>query len=213
MGEKVKRNLILLCIGLCVILCSSFFASMIQSAGFTVKVYDLRNQTNSGSIEIDGKKATVSGKVVSGILFVPKAASETNKRPAVVLTHGYLNNRELQLQNAIELARRGFVVLTIDREGHGNYPNSGSQNAMMATAGLYDSAKYVYNLPYVDQTKIGISGHSMGGMTTASVLSSDNGATFDANGKATGNGHHIIKAGLMQGWSSFMGAGADVSVG
>ncbi|MBQ9809919.1 MAG: alpha/beta hydrolase [Spirochaetales bacterium] len=213
MGEKVKRNLILLCIGLCVILCSSFFASMIQSAGFTVKVYDLRNQTNSGSVEIDGKKATVSGKVVSGILFVPKAASETNKRPAVVLTHGYLNNRELQLQNAIELARRGFVVLTIDREGHGNYPNSGSQNAMMATAGLYDSAKYVYNLPYVDQTKIGISGHSMGGMTTASVLSSDNGATFDANGKATGNGLHIIKAGLMQGWSSFMGAGADVSVG
>ena len=213
MNEKVKKNLILLCIGLCVILCSSFFASMIQSAGFSVKVYDLRNATNSGKIEIDGQSVTVSGKVVSGILFVPKKASETNKRPAIVLTHGYLNNRELQLQNAIELARRGFVVLTIDREGHGNYPNSGSTNAMMATNGLYDSAKYVYNLPYVDQSKIGITGHSMGGYTTASVLASDNAAAFDASGKATGNGLHIIKAGLMQGWSSFMGAGADVSVG
>ena len=213
MNEKVRKNLILLCIGLCVILCSSFFASMLQSAGFTVKVTDLRNVTNSGKIEIDGKSVNVSGKVVSGILFVPKKASETNKRPAVVLTHGYLNNRELQLQNAIELARRGFVVLTIDREGHGNYPNSGTQNAMMATAGLYDSAKYVYNLPYVDQSRIGISGHSMGGMTTASVLSADSKGTFDDSGKATGNGLHIISAGLLQGYSSFSGAGANVSVG
>ena len=213
MSEKVRKNLILLCIGLCVILCSSFFASMLQSAGFTVKVTDLRNETNSGKIEIDGKSVNVSGKVVSGILFVPKKASETNKRPAVVLTHGYLNNRELQLQNAIELARRGFVVLTIDREGHGNYPNSGTQNAMMATAGLYDSAKYVYNLPYVDQSRIGISGHSMGGMTTASVLSADSKGTFDDSGKATGNGLHIISAGLLQGYSSFSGAGANVSVG
>lgn len=213
MSEKVRKNLILLCIGLCVILCSSFFASMLQSAGFTVKVTDLRNVTNSGKIEIDGKSVNVSGKVVSGILFVPKKASETNKRPAVVLTHGYLNNRELQLQNAIELARRGFVVLTIDREGHGNYPNSGTQNAMMATAGLYDSAKYVYNLPYVDQSRIGISGHSMGGMTTASVLSADSKGTFDDSGKATGNGLHIISAGLLQGYSSFSGAGANVSVG
>ena len=213
MNEKVKKNLILLCIGLCVILVSSFFASMIQSAGFSVKVSDLRNVTNSGSIEIEGKKVTVSGKVVSGILFVPKNATEANPAPAVVLTHGYLNNRELQLQNAIELARRGFVVLTIDREGHGNYPNSGTQNAMMATAGLYDSAKYVYNLPYVDKTRVGISGHSMGGMTTASVLSSDSKGTFDDNGKATGNGLHIISAGLLQGYSSFSGAGENVSVG
>ena len=213
MNEKVRKNLILLCIGLCVILVSSFFASMIQSAGFSVKVSDLRNVSNSSRIEIEGKQVSVSGKVVSGILFVPKNATEANPAPAVVLTHGYLNNRELQLQNAIELARRGFVVLTIDREGHGNYPNSGTQNAMMATAGLYDSAKYVYNLPYVDKTRVGISGHSMGGMTTASVLSSDSKGTFDDNGKATGNGLHIISAGLLQGYSSFSGAGANVSVG
>lgn len=213
MNAKVKRNLICLCIGLCVVLCSSFFASMIQSAGFSVKVTDLRNVTNTGSVEVDGQKVTVSGKVVSGILFVPKGASETNKKPAVVMTHGYLNTREHQLQNAIELARRGFVVLTIDREGHGNYPNSGTQNAMMATNGLYDSTKYVYNLPYVDQSRIGITGHSMGGMTTGSVLAADKNAAFDANGKATGNGLHIISAGLLQGYSSFSGAGENVSVG
>lgn len=207
--KKNKVNLIFLAVCLLVIFVSSFCASCVQSDGFTVKVTDLRDETNTGSITTtsvgeDGAtvetETAVKGKVVSGILFVPNNASAENPLPAVVLTHGYLNNREMQLQNAIELARRGFIVLTVDREGHGNYDNSGSQNAMMATNGLYDSAKYLYNLDIVDKSKIGISGHSMGGYTTAATLAAD---------KNVG----IVSAGLMQAWSSFMGAGSDVSVG
>ena len=207
--KKNKVNLIFLVVCLLVIFVSSFCASCVQSDGFTVKVTDLRDETNTGSITNtsvgeDGAtvetETAVKGKVVSGILFVPNNASAENPLPAVVLTHGYLNNREMQLQNAIELARRGFIVLTVDREGHGNYDNSGSQNAMMATNGLYDSAKYLYNLDIVDKSKIGISGHSMGGYTTAATLAAD---------KNVG----IVSAGLMQAWSSFMGAGSDVSVG
>lgn len=202
--RKNKKSLLMLVITLAVILVSSFFASMIQSAGYKVRVTDLRNETNSGYLLDDNGVATttaVKGKVVSGILFMPKDASKSNQKPAVVLTHGYLNNRELQLQNAIELARRGFIVLTVDREGHGNYlPTSDKGSAMMNTSGLYDSAKYLYNLPEVDKSRIGVSGHSMGGFTTAMALREDMGVG-------------IISAGLMQGWSSFMGADADVSVG
>ena len=207
--KKNKVNLIFLAVCLLVILVSSFCASCVQSNGFTVTVTDLRDATNTGSITTtkaneDGSTAEVEtevkGKVVSGILFVPKNASKDNPLPAVVLTHGYLNNREMQLQNAIELARRGFIVLTVDRKGHGNYNNNDNKNAMMATDGLYDSAKYLYNLDIVDKSKIGISGHSMGGYTTAATLAAD---------KDIG----IVSAGLMQAWSSFMGAGADVSVG
>ena len=84
----------------------------------------------------------------------------------------------------------------------------------MATNGLYDSVKYVYNLPYVDQTRIGISGHSMGGYTTASVLMSD---MYNAANHAKGTGLGIVKAGLMQGWSTYMASGdmlgLDIDVG
>ena len=202
--RKNKKSLLMLVIVLAVILVSSFFASMIQSAGYKVRVTDLRDATNSGYLidEETGQATTtkVNGEVVSGILFMPKDASASNKKPAVVLTHGYLNNRELQLQNAIELARRGFIVLTIDRGGHGNNLPTSDTSAMMNTSGMYDSVKYLYNLPEVDKTKIGISGHSMGGFTTAMTLMQD---------ASVG----IISAGLMQGWDSFMGAGADVSVG
>lgn len=207
-----RKAVIFLTVCLAVILLSSFIASGIQSAGWSVEVSDLRNQTNSGTktiTQIDPdtdaavqEEVKIAGKVVSGILFKPDKATKDNPLPAVVLTHGYLNNREMQLQNAIELARRGFVVLTIDREGHGNYENSGDTSALMATSGMYDSVKYLYNLDYVDKTKIGISGHSMGGMTTASVLMTD-----------AANGYNLVSAGLMQAWSTFMGAGADVDVG
>lgn len=201
-GKNNKAALIFLAVCILVIFLSGFIASAIQSDGWQIEVTDLRNAENEGTITVNGAEEEVEGLVVSGILFKPKDASADNPLPAVVLTHGYLNNREMQLQNAIELARRGFVVLTVDREGHGNYEyrDSSTTGAMMATSGLYDSAKYVYNLDYVDKDRIGISGHSMGGYTTAMTLLQDMG---------TG----IVSAGLIQAWSTFIAAGPDVDVG
>ena len=198
---KNKVAVIFLIVCILVIFLSSFIASAIQSNGWSIEVTDLRDAENEGTaISLTGEETKINGKVVSGILFKPGDATADNPLPAVVLTHGYLNNREMQLQNAIELARRGFVVLTVDREGHGNYENSGEQSALMATSGLYDSVKYLYNMDYVDKDKIGISGHSMGGMTTAMTLMQD---------MQLG----LVSAGLIQAWSTFMGAGADVDVG
>ena len=198
---KNKVAVIFLIVCILVIFLSSFIASAIQSNGWSIEVTDLRDAENEGTaISLTGEETEINGKVVSGILFKPKDATADNPLPAVVLTHGYLNNREMQLQNAIELARRGFVVLTVDREGHGNYENTGETSAVMATSGLYDSVKYLYNMDYVDKDKIGISGHSMGGMTTAMTLLQD---------MQLG----LVSAGLIQAWDTFMGAGADVDVG
>lgn len=212
--SRNKKWVIFLAVCLIVIFLSSMIASGIQSDGWKVEVTDLRDATNAGTITVTSyDEATdqnvttekkVAGKVVSGILFKPDTATAENPAPAVVFTHGYLNNREMQLQNAIELARRGFVVLAVDREGHGNYDNATNTNALMATNGLYDSAKYLYNLDYVDKDKIGISGHSMGGFTTSAVLKADN---------AEKGGLGIISAGLIQSYASNPDAASDVSVG
>lgn len=223
--QEHKKNILWLLIGLVVILVTSFAQFLVQTSGCSVKVSDLRDATNTGTVSLnyttaDGTAGTgdfeLKGEVKSGILFVPKDASKDNKKPGIVLTHGYLNNRELQLPNAMELARRGFVVLTIDREGHGNYNNVDNAGAMMATKGLYESAKYLHNLDFVDATRIGISGHSMGGFTTAMTLVNDmTPQNLKLNGTAVtvAGGYGIVKAALMQGWSSFMGARPDVSVG
>ena len=52
-------------------------------------------------------------------LYVPKTATSSNKAPAVLLLHGYQNDHETDAAYAIELARRGVVVMAIDEFGHG----------------------------------------------------------------------------------------------
>lgn len=214
--QKHKIALIVLAAALALILVSSFCASMVQSDAYRVKVTDLQDEDYSGKVtNKNGTELTLNGTVASGILFVPKTATKDNKAPAVVLTHGYLNNRELQLQNAIELARRGFVVLTIDRGGHGNNEPTTAGNAMMNTSGMYEAVQYLALQDYVDVAKIGISGHSMGGYTTAMTLAQDFSGwemLKDALGFRVG-GYELISAGLMQGWSTFVAAGPTVSVG
>ena len=52
-------------------------------------------------------------------LYTPKTATPEHKAPGVLLLHGYQNDRETNAAYAIELARRGVVVLSLDEYGHG----------------------------------------------------------------------------------------------
>ena len=102
--KKNKKSLLALAIALCIIFVSSIFGSLVQTKGWSISVQDLRDETNKGAYYENGNVVdgvTVSGKVVSGILYMPKDASADNQLPAVVLTHGYLNNRELQMPFAV----------------------------------------------------------------------------------------------------------------
>lgn len=203
--NKNKRNVFLIACCLVLILFATMVSSLVQTDGWTASVEDLRNATNSGKISLtpvdDGEGAveksyTVSGKVTSGLLYVPKNATKENPAPAIVFTHGLYNNREMQLQNAIEMVRRGFVVLAIDYNMHGHNTDAGSFPAET----FIGAAKYLYNLSYVDKAKIGVSGHSMGGGATTSALKDDGvtaGSQTDANFKA-GTHMGIISAGLVQ---------------
>ena len=52
-------------------------------------------------------------------LYTTRTATAENKSPGVLLLHGYQNDRETNAAYAIELARRGVVVLSLDEYGHG----------------------------------------------------------------------------------------------
>ena len=60
---------------------------------------------------------------------------------------------------ALELARRGFVVLSADMTGHGYSSGGNGQNAH----GGIDALKYLRSLPIVDKNNIGLVGMSQGG--------------------------------------------------
>jgi cephalosporin-C deacetylase-like acetyl esterase len=137
-------------------------------------------QTDLGQVEYhDMTFVTESGHELDALLLVPKTATKDSKAPAIVVSHGWYNNREMQDLNYVEYARRGFVVLAISMYGHGDSEviesNSWWDDENNAN-GLYDGVKYLASLPYVDTTRIGVTGHSNGALACReAVLQDDEG--------------------------------------
>ncbi|MDX1495124.1 MAG: alpha/beta fold hydrolase [Longimicrobiales bacterium] len=117
-------------------------------------------QTDLGRIDVrDVRWEDDTGRTMSALLYVPPGATPDDPAPGVLAVHGYINSRETQDGFAIELARRGFVVLAMDQTGHGYSDPPAFRAGFGGPAGL----AYLRSLPMVDTANVGLEGHSMGG--------------------------------------------------
>ena len=57
---------------------------------------------------------------LSWLPYMPKGAGADDPRPVIITTHGYLNTKEMQDAPAIEMSRRGYIVLALDMYDHGD---------------------------------------------------------------------------------------------
>lgn len=212
--ERVKRMassqkkipVRMLIISVVIVLCFSFLASLFNTGMFSVDVSRIRFDTANGEL--------------SGLLYMPKGASASAPRPTVIVTHGYLNSAEMQDANAIELSRRGYVVLALDMYDHGhsniNDEAYGGSTAFFSLwspfwiNSMYDAVQYMYDQPYVLKDEagngiIGITGHSMGGFSSTVAVAKDE-ADFAASGirKVYAN----LTEGSDFGYSGFVGVNA-----
>jgi hypothetical protein len=159
-GKRLHNDskLLIFLICLITIIFSSLLASLVQNNWFQVEVSS-------------SKLSTVENQYVAYDLFKPRNASADNKLPLVIIIPGFQRSRETQTHVAIELARRGYVVINIDPYSQGDSSSStGSKGSAIASVegyGAFDMVDYVYDnddvMPYVDKTRIGITGHSAGG--------------------------------------------------
>ncbi len=139
--RNTKKAVQLVLISLALILFGALFASLIQSDWGNIQVTNL-------------KIPYYNGQYVSADLFKPKAATADNPAPMVIVIAGSNRTKETQVSTVIELARRGFVVLSLDPNSTGDtsitYASDGSN-------GLYSAVEYVVNtniFNYVDKTRI-----------------------------------------------------------
>ncbi len=120
-------------------------------------------QTNGGKVTVkDLRWETPAGKLMSALLFIPDTATAENPAPAIVTSHGWYNNREMQDLNYVEYARRGYVVMSIDMYGHGNSDALLPDLTAYRATGMTDAVELIAALPYVDASRIGVTGHSNG---------------------------------------------------
>ena len=106
MTTKGRKALIGLVICAAAVFICMFTANRIQTGGGSIKVTE-------GVID-----STDVGKITYK-LYTPRTATADNPAPGVLLLHGYQNDHETCAAYAIELARRGAVVMAIDEFGHG----------------------------------------------------------------------------------------------
>jgi hypothetical protein len=141
-----------ICVALIVV--ASVLASLIHSSWGRVEVTDI-------------KLPTESGQWLVADLFRPKSATRENPAPLVVVVPGFQRSKEALANVAVELARRGLVVISIDPYAQGASSSSISpQSATTQGYGLFAVVEYAANTPnldYIDRTRIGATGHSAGG--------------------------------------------------
>ena len=158
MLEKIKWAPLVLAITVLLMIVTAAVGHNIQTSGGAVRTEEFTFTTDVG--------ATSHAK-----LYVPQTATAENPAPAILLCHGYTASMDAMEPNAIELSRRGYVVLAMDAYGHGesNLPPDGYSQAEMGGVvdyapdlGTYSALQELANYDFVDLTKIGMLGHSMG---------------------------------------------------
>ena len=134
---------------------SGYFASLIQ--------------TSWGEVQVNSIKVpTQNGQWVVADLFKPNSANVDNPAPLVIVIPGFQRSKETLSNISIELARRGIVSISIDPYAQGNSSSSFSKRAATKEGyGMFALVDYIYNTPnlnYIDKNKIGVTGHSAGGL-------------------------------------------------
>ena len=76
-------------------------------------------QTDHGAVQVSEGIIDLEEGSLAYKLYVPETATKDNPAPGVLLLHGYQNDHETCAAYAIELARRGVVVMALDEYGHG----------------------------------------------------------------------------------------------
>lgn len=134
----------------------SFFAYMLASSWGSVKISEL---------SIDSR-----GSVMQATMYTPRNTNSESELPCVIFTHGLSCNHSTVNPFAEELARRGFAVLSVSTYGSGESETSDMSDP---SYGMYDALQYVRTLNYVDQTRVGMIGHSQGSKNTSAAIDMD----------------------------------------
>ena len=127
---------------------------------------------------------TSNGKTISGMLNIPndpppsRSGGTLAGKPAIIMIRGYAESAGYFVGSgswkaADELARNGFVTISLDFLGYG-LSDGESKDILEARfekpVGVLDLIESVKKLDYVDSSKIGIWSHSNGGQIAISVL-------------------------------------------
>jgi dienelactone hydrolase len=113
---------------------------------------------------------TSDGELISFNVFEP-VGRESETKPAILIGHGFIVNKEILKGYAIELAAAGFVAVPFDFRGHGM--STGELKSNMLTNDVQAIKSYLQLRGDIDMGNLGYIGYSMGGFPANDILKND----------------------------------------
>jgi len=167
MDMKLKKSTVALLISLAVLVVVSLLNWGVVTSWGKVRI---TNITMAGD---DGKEYTA-------LLYTPKTATNANPAPAYLCLHGYSGNARNHESWAMEYAKRGFVVLSVDNYGSGDseFAEPLSTAASTATASAAAAGGSQSGAPAAS------AGAASGAATSAATAGRAQGGTQSASGSA-----------------------------
>ena len=133
---------------------------------FTIRIYapDSETATTVEKAMIPGDHGLLAATIEKPVL------KPGEKCPLVIICHGFGGNRKEGLIGDLgwQLASKGIATLRFDFNGHGD--SEGDFKDMTVPNEIRDAesvCQYVSTLPFVDDSRIAILGHSQGGVVAA----------------------------------------------
>lgn len=110
--------------------------------------------------------------MIRGTCYKPAA---TGRYPTVLMLHGFTGNRVesgfMFVQLARQFAKVGMAAVTFDFRHSGE--SDGSFDQMLVSGELDDAlrmTRWLQGQPFVDRSRLGLMGHSLGGLLTAACM-------------------------------------------
>lgn len=143
-AKKLDRRLLVMLLSLVLFVAGFCFASHAEKAGGNVEVTRIQFVTDEG-YEMSAK------------LYVPQNATEETPAPGILALPGGNANLENLSNVAIELSRRGYVVMAVD-------PYTIGRSAVVSAkdVGSRAAMDYLASMKFVDSQNLGAMGHSAG---------------------------------------------------
>lgn len=190
-----RKPVVLLIVSLLLVLVGSIVAAQFNSSNGEVDVSRIYFDTERGEL--------------SGLLYKPDGA-DSEARPTLVTTHGYLNSAEMQDAQAVEMSKRGYVVLALDQYDHGHSTGTMEKPIPFFSFwpyAIYDAVQYMYEQDYVlkdaeQNGVIAVSGHSMGGFSSTHAVMLDE---ADYQGSGVRKIHSSLTMGSDYQWVKALG--------
>jgi len=145
---------------------------------------------------------------LSGVLNIPADILAGEKRPAILVLHGFGSNKESQnsIWPAKTFADWGYITLRFDMRGCGN--SGGEKNHINCLEQVEDTRNaitYMQGLAEVDAERIGLCGTSFGAAVTVYTAGVDDRVSAAISSGGWGNGERKFRGQHIgdEAWSAF----------